>query len=362
MYSVNKIVKMLSVLNTGGSLSMVNYELAKKMVDSVFLDWSDPTKKICDPCCGSGMFLLACAEKLQEYGHEPKHIVTKMLFGFDLDEVQIMTAKKALRMFCDVDSNIEKKDSLTVKNNFNTVLMNPPYSLGKKLLYKDFFKMALDMADEVHVVMPVNLESNSTMHGNVNDLIHKHKLAEPEYVGDYFPNVGLSNIHYVKASRHQNNPVPEKVNVLDSIPDLMPERDRLKPIIGGVGLDKDEVNPRGIDAIHKVFRNNEIIYKRVDKAVIDKCTKWSDAKWLVVASRVVGYTGRLNAAVVKNDPQITWSGWTAAFECDTKREAQELVNWLESDKIINQMQIMLEAKKTYTCSKDMLGRLPSNVG
>ncbi len=112
MYSVNKIVKMLSVLNTGGSLSMVNYELARKMVDDASFDWSDSTKRICDPCCGSGMFLLACAEKLAEHGHKPKHIVSKMLFGYDIDEVQVMTAKRALRMFCDVDSNIEQKDSL----------------------------------------------------------------------------------------------------------------------------------------------------------------------------------------------------------------------------------------------------------
>ena len=98
MYSVNKIVKTLSLLNTGGSLSMVNYELARKVVDDIPFDWSDSTKKICDPHCGSGMFLLACADKLVEHGHKPKHIVTKMLFGHDIDEVQVLTAKKALRI------------------------------------------------------------------------------------------------------------------------------------------------------------------------------------------------------------------------------------------------------------------------
>ncbi len=112
MYSVSKIVKLMSVLNTGGSLSMAPYKLARGVVDAVDFDWSDPTKKICDPSCGSGMFLLACAEKLQEHGHTPKHIVSKMLFGSDIDVVQVMTTKKALRLFSDVESNIEMKDAL----------------------------------------------------------------------------------------------------------------------------------------------------------------------------------------------------------------------------------------------------------
>ena len=112
MYSVKEIVKKMSILNTGGSLSMAPYELAKGVVDAVDFDWSDPTKKICDPSCGSGMFLLACAEKLQEHGHSPKHIVSKMLFGSDIDIVQVMTTKKALSLFSDTESNIETKDAL----------------------------------------------------------------------------------------------------------------------------------------------------------------------------------------------------------------------------------------------------------
>ena len=129
MYSVNKIVKMLSVLNTGGSLSMVNYELARKIVDTLPVDWSNPHNEICDPACGSGMFLLALAEKLEEYGHSRKHIVTKMLFGYDIDDVQVLTANKTLNMFSGVDSNVELKNTLEEDmKEFDGVVTNPPYN------------------------------------------------------------------------------------------------------------------------------------------------------------------------------------------------------------------------------------------
>ena len=107
---VSSIVKALSVISTGGMQTMTNYDLAKEMVDNVNFDWDDPTKTIYDPWCGSGMFLLACAAKLYDHGHTPKHIVTKMLFGSDIDEVQGLMTKRALQLFCDVPSNIEQKD------------------------------------------------------------------------------------------------------------------------------------------------------------------------------------------------------------------------------------------------------------
>jgi type I restriction-modification system DNA methylase subunit len=110
--NVGKIVKLLSVIASGGQQTMTHYNLAKEMVDGVDFDWGDPTKKICDPACGSGMFLLACAAKLYDHGHAPKHIVTKMLFGFDIDEVQVLTTRRALQLWCDVPSNIEQKDTL----------------------------------------------------------------------------------------------------------------------------------------------------------------------------------------------------------------------------------------------------------
>ena len=110
--NIENIVKLLSALNTGGEQSMTSFNLASEMVDGINFDWNDPTKKILDPACGSGMFLLACADKLYEHGHTPKHIVGKMLHGIDIDEVQVLTTRRALQLFCDVPSNIEHGDSL----------------------------------------------------------------------------------------------------------------------------------------------------------------------------------------------------------------------------------------------------------
>jgi len=243
--------------------------------------------------------------------------------------------------------------------------MNPPYSKanannGKTALYPKFFKKALEVADEVHILMPVNLESSSTMISNVNDLIHRHKLEEPKYVGEHFPSIGLNNIHYVRASRHQDNPVPPKVNPLDKLPELMPERDRLVPILGGLGVDAiPGVTRGGVDVVWKVNKTEGLVTKQIAKDDAYKSRKWSGAKWLLFIGRKVGRQATsLPLQIYKNDPQITWGGWVLAFECNTKAEAIRLRDWLQSDVIVEYVRLMLDAKKTYTVSKDMLRRLP----
>jgi len=143
---ISKIVKALSVLASGGTQTMTDYNLARQMVDDIDFDWNDPTKKILDPCCGNGTFLLACAEKLYEHGHIPKHIVSKMLYGKDVDEVQVLTTKRSLQLFCDVPSNIEQGDSLEEMKKFDLIIGNPPYQStvrGVKL-YPKFIEFAID--------------------------------------------------------------------------------------------------------------------------------------------------------------------------------------------------------------------------
>lgn len=82
----------------------------------------------CDPCCGSGNFIL----RALEVGFKPEHV-----FGFDVDPVAVEITKARIRQFCGYDgSNIQTMDFLRLARNdsaqhFDYIFTNPPW--GKKL-------------------------------------------------------------------------------------------------------------------------------------------------------------------------------------------------------------------------------------
>jgi len=207
--NIDNIVKLLSALNTGGMQSMTDFNLASEMVNSVNFDWSDPTKKIIDPACGSGMFLLACADKLYEYGHSPKHIITKMLYGQDINEVQVMVARRTLQLWCDVSSNIKQGDSLEEMKHFNLSIGNPPFQSvhedgnrkdNAQNLWTHFMKWSLEHSDQVAMILPTTWTSPSADAGRGErlwDIFTKYSTyANVTDVAKYFPKVG-STFGYV---------------------------------------------------------------------------------------------------------------------------------------------------------------------
>lgn len=82
----------------------------------------------CDPCCGSGNFII----RALEIGFKPENV-----YGFDVDPVAVEITKARIRQFCGYDSsNIQANDFLSVASNgmaqnFDYIYTNPPW--GKKL-------------------------------------------------------------------------------------------------------------------------------------------------------------------------------------------------------------------------------------
>ena len=75
------------------------------------------TDSVCDPCCGTGNFLMACSK------------LTKFIMGDEFDETRSIIAKHGLIISGIQDPNIRFGDSM--KNDYNPtfdwLLMNPPY-------------------------------------------------------------------------------------------------------------------------------------------------------------------------------------------------------------------------------------------
>ena len=113
--------------------------IIEKMIDrTTDIDWTNPNLKICDPCCGSGRFLIYCLIKLLEAGHSEKHIIENMLYGTDISQECIDFIEKFWK-FNQYKHNIKcssilNKDWSFKNMQFDLIIMNPPYAIGGKVV------------------------------------------------------------------------------------------------------------------------------------------------------------------------------------------------------------------------------------
>lgn len=116
--------------------------IADDIVDDLNCITNLQNKTICDPCCGSGNFLL----RLMKNGLSLNHI-----FGFDIDEISVALAKISLFLNDtnltseQLNSHIKCLDSLTeFDNNYDVIIGNPPWGGSydkkyRKAVRKSFF-------------------------------------------------------------------------------------------------------------------------------------------------------------------------------------------------------------------------------
>lgn len=70
--------------------------IVNQMLDRIPLqDWKDPSKKICDPSCGNGNFLVEVLRRKIENGSTPLQ-ATNTTFGIDVMKDNIIEAHKRL--------------------------------------------------------------------------------------------------------------------------------------------------------------------------------------------------------------------------------------------------------------------------
>lgn len=255
---------------------------------------------------------------------------------------------------------INTTESLETDMKFDLGLANPPFSDGPKLLYTAFFENMLEKCEEVVFVMPLSLDSQAPKLKKLNKLVKKHSSYISESVSDdHFKKVGVPNICVVAASKSIQNEVPEEVDPLDSITLLYPERTRIKVRTGTLSFDSKEskdFSGESVEVVDKVLRTGAT-FKQVPFHLYDKSKSVFSSGFGVLLGRQPS-KGAVNTHVVSEEG-VKWSSNVVGIECKSKKQAEKMAKWLQSEEMRLAILEMLEAKNTFGVSKTMLERLPT---
>lgn len=171
---VDKIVKKVSFLYSTNAETPTSFDLAQLVIDRLNVDWSNPDLRFIDPTCGRGTFLLALLKRLEQH-HSREHIINNMLYGADINSVQVKITQRALKLACDTESNIfcmnSIEEDLKMKlGPFDYLVGNYPFnddstSAGRdtnkvkentKSLDHEFYKKMLPIAKNHAVILRSN--------------------------------------------------------------------------------------------------------------------------------------------------------------------------------------------------------------
>jgi len=132
-----------------------SYYTPSSIVESIVKEYvSDQSKRILDPCCGSGQFLLFAADMLSQFGNEK---VLENIWGCDVDELAVRIARLNLLLNCkdqdDVSPHIYclnsisegcdifSRDQRILKEDFfDLVVTNPPW--GSKIVKSEIHQLS----------------------------------------------------------------------------------------------------------------------------------------------------------------------------------------------------------------------------
>lgn len=309
--------------------------------------------KILFPACGHGTEADLIAKRMLKLGRTADDVKNSFYL---LDKFKVFTNEVMRKGYTNVITADFLEWNTDIK--FDYVIMSPPYTKGRVMLYVYFFKKALELSkDKVITVLPINFASKHDKLKFHHQRLKTHLVFQSENISHYFK-TGYDNIFYVIADINVKNEVVEEVDPISNLEILYPKRERLKPIKGDTDIARGEDVKEGIKTIWKVHSGDKVLYKHVEPEKVAKSNKSSNANYLVIVNHTPS-KGKFNCVVLPNTG-MHWSMWTFAFECDTEQEANSLKSWLQSDEIVSYINEMLTLRnKQFTISKAMIETLPN---
>ena len=250
------------------------------------------------------------------------------------------------------------------KHLFDAVVGNPPYSSGhgNKLLYTGFFAKALELADEVAMIMPLNLNTNQTKLKAHNKLVIVHNKSISDDISDQFIGIGVGRISCVVASKHTMNEYVEVDNhsALNAIEDLFPQRVRMVSLksTGNIQIGNIPIDPSvNVDLIHKVLKGDICVSDRMAFNEVAHKKQITNAPYVCLLNHTPS-NGKFNVSIVKNDGTIAFGNWIFVIEAISEEEAICIKQHLRSDVVVKYVKRIMLALGSHTANKKIINKLP----
>jgi Eco57I restriction-modification methylase len=237
-------------------------------------------------------------------------------------------------------------EDATQMNKFDLVIANPPYSSGPKMapIYPKFFEKALEISDLLVIVMPFDETKAIRYIGTKFKFkVNLHSIREPIAASEYFPTVSQEHIKVIFASIHHKNPgvvlPPPKVRIdtLKGVAGILPERNRLSPIIGGIN-GTEPILANGIEYINAMTKMRGVEKRRIALEYIRKeerrLASISDAPWFVLISENISINGFYTTIIQRG---VVWGRWCRGFACASEEEAKQREAWIKSGTILDEV-------------------------
>lgn len=144
-------------LNLKGAYCKTPLIIIKRMFDLMHIDFSDPHKRLIDPCMGTGSFLLYAKEQymiglksfIEDDIERERYILENILYGYDIDIIKVNMAKILLNKN-NYKCNLYQGDALRLHKEykdmkFDYMISNPPYNSNLDLkIIKEVYPMVSD--------------------------------------------------------------------------------------------------------------------------------------------------------------------------------------------------------------------------
>ena len=224
-----------SLLAEGKKSKTGSYYTPSHIVSEIVNEYLQKDSKVLDPCCGTGQFLLAFAEKIED---------PEKIYGVDIDEIAVRIARiNLLVKYKDKEfaPNIVCKNTLFEIGNydlfslndekireFDVIATNPPWGVHfsktdkerLKMLYPQiesfesfsyFLKKSIDLLKKDGVISFILPESilNVKVHSDIREIIlNSTSIKKVFYLDRVFKNVFTPVIRLdIKKSNEKNNDV-----------------------------------------------------------------------------------------------------------------------------------------------------------